>query len=350
MLAGLLGVLITWVAAKRAVNQPVGTLPEYEEKFLHCLFYVPEFFEGKSQKSINRILGSLSKRKYKELFTILYNTYSPHLDGFLYQDRLRDQQISPEFFYMFSQKPLTTSLKELNLVVKEFQLITDAIVAYGGTNPPVLNAQGEYVRVFRKPSTRALLLGGVAGLFLGWLITALALVSPLQISVLILIAFGGLLLSLVDIETMFIDIPSLRFISALSGVGAALYLIKVINSEFARFAIGLELGVLVGITLLIKGTLFAFKKLRGLDGLGGGDLKLLFLTLWLPVLLSGDLLVGIGGVAIASILAMSVKVVTTLVKKSQLSSPTAFAPFLCSGWLIAWALINTFQIGAGGMY
>ena len=144
--------------------------------------------------------------------------------------------------------------------------------------------------------------------------------------------FGAALLTLCTALSV-IDIRSFRLPNPLtvSLLGVGLLQAYFLQSDIWPYLIGAAAGYLVFVGIEIS-----FKRLRGIDGLGRGDAKLLGAAgawtgwMWLPQI-----------VLISSITAIAWIMTARLRDKSRpANAAIPFGPFLCFGLLIVWFSLN----------
>lgn len=178
--------------------------------------------------------------------------------------------------------------------------------------------------VGRRRVSVAALCGGLGG----WLVAVSGLNAWGAVALVALVA-GCIVLALVDVDTLFIDLPTLGA-TAVVGYGCA-----------AMSGVGdwwLTLGGMgvVVVLLLVLGALYA--RVRGTVGLGGGDLQLLVITFGLPLALTGSPLLAMNGLLLASALAVGVRLAMVVGRKTTFKTPFALGPYLCGGWALAWGM------------
>jgi hypothetical protein len=157
----------------------------------------------------------------------------------------------------------------------------------------------------------------------------------------ILLVSGSMIIALIDIDTMYVDYPTLVITAMLCYVSAGLSLAG--SGDLFRFVI--TGAVVVFMILALETVALLYKKIRKQVGLGGGDSAILVLTLSVPLLITGNPMVAILGLLAACVLALVGQVVGSLFRKATISSYFAFGPYLAAGWLVGWTIYSYFNIG-----
>lgn len=149
------------------------------------------------------------------------------------------------------------------------------------------------------------------------------------------LVLGCLVLSLVDIDTMFIDFPTL----AVTGLVAWAFAVPYGYIEGGLVRVGVSLGVTIAIVGTLELLALVHGRIRNTVSLGGGDSVLLLVTLSVPLLVSGDSLVAVWGILGATMLALVVRIALIVTGRSTMQEPFAFGPYLAAGWLLGWVLL-----------
>jgi leader peptidase (prepilin peptidase)/N-methyltransferase len=160
--------------------------------------------------------------------------------------------------------------------------------------------------------------------------------NPLAALTVAVLAAGLIVLSLVDLDTLYIDGPVFWALTATTWVLAAAD--AVVAGEPGRLLAGL--GITALLAAGIAGVAWAYTKIRKRGGLGGGDLLLLLVVVAVPATISGDWTVPIAGLMVAMGLAILVRLALIAARRSRSSDPFAFGPYLSVGWLVAWAAVT----------
>lgn len=158
------------------------------------------------------------------------------------------------------------------------------------------------------PSVYALAgVAGVAGL-VAWLLT-------------------GLLVAWVDRDTLCIDLPV-----AAAGYAAAIACVLV-GTGLSTSVIAAA-GISVMLTLVLGAFTLIYRRVRGVSGLGTGDLMLLPVLLFVPIALGAPWEIAAWGLGAAGALF----VVEAALVRRRSSTPSAFGPALIAGYTLAWAV------------
>lgn len=179
-----------------------------------------------------------------------------------------------------------------------------------------------------------LLTGTVVCLSVGALASDPVAVAMYSAGMLLLLA-GSVVWTVVDLDTLYIDIPTL----VVFGAGAWLCTVvgAMISGTLNHVVLGLGSTFVVGGFIFIVGLLHA--KLRGVHGMGGGDYMLMPVVMGVPVAVTGvlymanwilltSLLLGVGGWLVKYL----------KVTGFNKSTPYAFGPYLACGWFITLGL------------
>lgn len=177
-------------------------------------------------------------------------------------------------------------------------------------------------------------LGVVGALLPGWLAllpgdgTAATVFAA---GALVMLAAMSLVVSLVDIDTLYIDVPVWA-----AGTGAA-WLFAVATAfaagEPARIWIGLVMVLAVG--FLFEGLNLVFRLVRGVDGQGFGDTLVIVATVGIPPVLAADYRLGYWSVMAGFIAVVVGWGAARLAGRVRRNTPFAFGPFLAAGWVLA---------------
>lgn len=208
---------------------------------------------------------------------------------------------------------------------------------YAGGLPLVDNPDGgrtkPVVRALRRPSVArviAMAVCGAAGFAAGahvaqdgWTVAA------------VLVAVAGLLVvSAVDIDTMYIDYPVLvpTIVTSWSLAAVAAF----VAGDPGRLLA--PLAIVVGVVGSMELLAFLYRKIRKREGLGGGDTALLLVSVGTPALAGAGYSVAVSGIVVAAALAIVAIGVAAVAGRRAARDPFAFGPFLAAGWLVAWLL------------
>lgn len=162
----------------------------------------------------------------------------------------------------------------------------------------------------------------------------------LGVAALATLATGSLVMSLVDLETMFIDLRTLVWTSAGGWLLAAAAV--GVDGRWSSLAVG---GVVVAATAVVfeaGNRLYRWR--NGIDGQGFGDTMLVVATVGVPAALSGDWLVGYYGVFAAFGLAAAGWLIGFVLRRAHKDQPFAMGPYLAGGWLVGWLAFNLLEL------
>ena len=145
---------------------------------------------------------------------------------------------------------------------------------------------------------------------------------------------GGIVIGFVDHDTLFLDTPTLAVCGSLSWLFAGLY----------AYGVG-DKGALVGgaVVALAWSTSFVvinliYKLLRGITGMGFGDVLITLAAGGVPGVIARQPLLGFGGIVTAMMLALLWNIPNLISKKLGGRDAFALGPFLFTGWMAAWVL------------
>lgn len=171
------------------------------------------------------------------------------------------------------------------------------------------------------------------GLLAGWSLALVAYDDPvprvLAAGAGTLLAYGVVLWSLVDHDTLYIDMLTLAIGGAVAwvfAVGAAL-----VDGEPGRIVAGVLAGVAVA--ALFEGTNLLYRILRGRHGIGGGDTRLALVTIGVPTAIVGSWNFGYGALLASLMLAAGAYPLLRRIGHQGRSIPFAFGPYLAAGWI-----------------
>lgn len=202
------------------------------------------------------------------------------------------------------------------------------------------------VRVVQKPSvTRTAVHAGVMGVATGvvtWLLAGVDRVGGegWALAAAILLISSSLVIAAVDHDTLFLDTPTL----ALAGGGA--WMCAVFCSWGRGDDLSLRVGVFValawsGCFVLVN---LIYKVLRGITGMGFGDVLITLVAAGVPVVLSGEPLVGFTGIVAAMVLALLWQLPKLVLKRIGGRDAFALGPFLGSGWIVSWVVLRALGV------
>lgn len=163
--------------------------------------------------------------------------------------------------------------------------------------------------------------------------TGAALVAA-TLSVLVLSVLS-IVVSLVDLDTFYIDMPVFAAGSAVAWAGAAAA--ALLDGSPGRLLSGV--GVIVVTALLFELGNRLHKLFRGHDGQGFGDTLILIATAGVPAALASSWTLGYYTIMAGMLLGVAGWVVGAARGRLTRSTPFAFGPYLSSGWVLAWAVV-----------
>lgn len=146
-----------------------------------------------------------------------------------------------------------------------------------------------------------------------------------------LLTVGSVIWTLVDLETMYVDMASFAVLAGTSW--AAVLVAALLQGTLGRAVTGLL--VVGGIVGFIEVVNQFYRRVRGRDGMGMGDYLLVLATIGVPVGVTGSLFLG-QVVLIVSLLAGIVGWVFTRMTRPGFTreTPYAFGPYLACGWIL----------------
>lgn len=200
------------------------------------------------------------------------------------------------------------------------------------------------VREQRPTTKRRYVIGAVAG-GIGFALAALLVESSEYIaragatwavlSLCLLVAIG-IIISFVDYDTMFLDLPTLL-------VGGALAWAAAVMAALGRDdANGLKAGIVVAVVWAVglELTNLTYRLIRGANGLGFGDTMIVVVSAGVPGVVSGEPLVAFASPFAAAVLALLWQLPAAVTGKIGRRHAFALGPFLCAGWLAGWIVLS----------
>lgn len=161
---------------------------------------------------------------------------------------------------------------------------------------------------------------------------------------LMVIVCGGLVIALVDIDTLYLDLLTMASMGVASWGSAVAFTFA--NQRARDLLLGLA-TVVVWVAALETINLI-YKIIRKTDGVGFGDAMIIAVTAGVPVAVTGEFMVGFFGVVCGFILAGFIQIPLALSRKEGARTAFALGPYLCVGWLASWFVVDNFNVlGAG---
>lgn len=145
-----------------------------------------------------------------------------------------------------------------------------------------------------------------------------------------LLLIFSILWSYVDIKTMYLDTGMFYLGSLLSSIPITLYLF--ISNDLRKFISPIIFAVVVAIILEFIN--WVFNKLRGVDGLGFGDIMILFPVTIIPSTAIGSWILGYNILMYSFLLGIAGFMVRKLFSGKGREIPFAFGPYLAIGWVV----------------
>lgn len=156
---------------------------------------------------------------------------------------------------------------------------------------------------------------------------------------LVVLTIGSVIWTLVDLETMYIDLPSFHLLAGISWFFALLGA-WLDGSLFSALTGLVAVVAVVGFIELVNQV---YKRVRGRHGMGMGDYLLIVATIGVPVAVTGSPMLG-QVILIVSLLAGIVGWIASRITRPGFTreTPYAFGPYLASGWilgLLLWGVV-----------
>nr|AXF48696.1 tRNA nucleotidyltransferase [Paenarthrobacter ureafaciens] len=198
-------------------------------------------------------------------------------------------------------------------------------------DPPLARAATPTTRL--RGAVTALVCAAGAALIPGWLTVFPVTGAAWVFALVSLVALGAMsvAVSLVDLDTLYIDVPvwaagtGLAWAAAIASALAA--------GDPGRILAGLMMVAIIGISL--EGTNLLFRLVRGMDGQGFGDTLLIIATVGVPPVLASDYRVGFWSVFAGLVIGGLGWFAARLAGRVHRKEPFAFGPWLSVGWVVA---------------
>lgn len=200
------------------------------------------------------------------------------------------------------------------------------------TDDPPLARAATPTTLLRRAVTATVCATGAA-LIPGWLTVFPVTGAAWVFALIALVALGAMsvAVSLVDLDTLYIDVPVWAAGTALAWAAASAA--AVAAGDPGRILAGVMMVAIIGISL--EGTNLLFRLVRGIDGQGFGDTLLIFATVGVPPVLAADYRVGFWSVFAGLVVGGLGWFAARLVGRLDRNEPFAFGPWLSVGWVVA---------------
>lgn len=341
-LVGLVvGAVLADFAARRTVLMPTRTYEEFEEAFLLGVLAHKDTLSllSEGEKALLSKEG-LTRKDHKRLWeVILLNEQTTLFTESIinYFTAKKDEAV---LAILKKDLPVATSSEELKLIGKELIEASKDLGSLEGSDrlEESEDPDGGFVRIYKKPSKKKVVLTALATAFGFGVVTFLA-PNPVLITVGLITVAASIVIALIDIHTLLIDTKLMykTLLVIIPVLGIELFF----STNDSTRLLGLQVSALflLGASVLVWFLAFVFEKLRGKVGLGRGDLHLLLLSLWVPMFLARSLEVALWGLAVGVTIAATVGIFNFTFRLARRDQAAAFGPYLVAGWIIAWPLL-----------
>ena len=153
---------------------------------------------------------------------------------------------------------------------------------------------------------------------------------------LVSLVLGGVVIAAVDHDTLFLDVPALIVSGGIAWTAAVLC--AQARDDKAALYGGILVAVAWGGCFMLMNAMY--KLLRGQIGLGFGDVLITLAAGGVPAVVSGEPMVGFGGILAAMILALLWQTPKLLRKEIGKRDAFALGPFLAVGWIASWSALH----------
>jgi prepilin signal peptidase PulO-like enzyme (type II secretory pathway) len=160
----------------------------------------------------------------------------------------------------------------------------------------------------------------------------------LALALMLLTSFS-ILWALVDIDTMYLDMPT--FYLGLSVTWILVAAGALSSGKFTHFLPGLTMTILM--VFIFEVINLIYKRLRGSDGMGMGDTMIILGTIGVPTAISGAWQMGYRITMLSFLLGIVGWLYNKVKNNATKEEPFAFGPYLAVGWMLAvvtWQLTN----------
>ena len=94
----------------------------------------------------------------------------------------------------------------------------------------------------------------------------------------------------------------------------------------------------------MKTVAFVFARLRGIEGLGGGDLLIVIATTGIPVAVTGSVMLAAQSMTATGILAALFVLGRSVLTRRSSREAFALGPFLAAGWMAALPVLKALEM------
>jgi prepilin signal peptidase PulO-like enzyme (type II secretory pathway) len=161
----------------------------------------------------------------------------------------------------------------------------------------------------------------------------------LAVALMLLTSFS-ILWALVDIDTMYLDMPSFYLGLSVTWVMVAAGALS--SGKLTHFLPGLTMTILM--VFIFEVINLIYKKLRGSDGMGMGDTMIILGTIGVPTAISGAWQMGYRITMLSFLLGIVGWLYNKVTNNATKEEPFAFGPYLAVGWMLA---VVTWQLTSG---
>lgn len=344
-------------AAKRTVRQPSNVEIAAERRVLAAVLEHPEWYPAVSSLTPEMFLDPACRMGWGciqqavlefcgEPLVAASARAIPVVGARMPAD-LRERMQLPEGVVL---PDLATDAKGRPLCLRSFLAAGQAVfdgeegrTLYAGSSTLSVGGVGEppLVRRFAEPSRNRRrvttgMLATVAALAPWLAVATLGGAWPVGVVAVWFLAVVCTVLSLVDVDTLFLDLPVFWWGAAGSAVLAAGAAAVAGSPVWALW--GLGIAVVLGVAFEALNLLY--RLVRGRHGIGGGDSLVLLLTAGVPVALTGLPMLGLYTVLAGMVTSLGGWGVAALRGKVTKNTPLPMVPFLSAGWIVAWVAVT----------
>lgn len=234
--------------------------------------------------------------------------------------------------------------QEAKIFVKQGEKVLAAQLdreSFEGALPVVRSSSEERpLRFENRPVSRQRFVFSALWMLISVLVSSVAASGNFGLAALMAVAGYGLSVTLVDHDTLFIDYPTFAVGTAASW---GLVLLAVQQGELASDNAVMGLIVTAGWILTYKTIDIVLRIVRGVNGLGGGDLLIMISTTGVPVAVTGSLTLGIYAMLATGLLAIAFAIGRKVFTGRSHRDAFALGPFLSAGWLVAYPVLHILE-------